>query len=178
MMMNKRFTVVIITLMFLLAMATVARAEDIIVPTDPNSGTYRPGPNTPVDNSMMTTPISPSRAPDKITIMVNGKEVKSDVPPYETEGRVMVPYRFVAEALGCKVDWDGGFYKVTATKGESVIWMIIDMKVININGQNKRIDVPPVLREGRTFVPVRFMSEALGYKVSWNENTNTVYINE
>lgn len=176
-MMNKRIIAVITALILILALATVAWAQDIIVPTGPNSGPSIP---THIGNSGMTvTPSTPQPSvPQKITIKVNGKEVVSDVAPYITEGRTMVPYRFVAEALGCKVDWDDELFKVTATKGSNVVSMIISAKKIFINNQSKDVDVPPVLKNDRTFVPVRFMSEALGYKVSWEDSTNTVYINE
>ncbi|MHB8158117.1 MAG: copper amine oxidase N-terminal domain-containing protein [Desulfocucumaceae bacterium] len=172
---NKKFSVIILTIIFILAVASVTWAE---IPTDPNSGESLPGPNTHIDNSgMTTTPDTPKPpVPEKITIKVNGQEVTSDVPPYETQGRIMVPYRFVAEALGCKVDWDGAFQKVTATKGGSQAWMMINMKVIGVNGRTMAIDVAPVLKSDRTFVPVRFMSEALGYKVNWDAATNTVSI--
>lgn len=174
--MNKKLAVILATIILVMAVASISWAE---IPTGPNSGPSVPSPDV-IGNSGMTTTHSASKpsapAPQKITIIVNGKEVVSDVAPYITEGRTMVPYRFVAEALGCKVDWDGGTSKVTATKGNNVVWMVIGMKAININGSDKSIDVAPVLKNDRTFVPVRFMSEALGYKVEWNDSTNTVYI--
>lgn len=170
--MNKRIIAVITALVFVLTLTTVAWAE---IPTGPNSGPSVIGPHTHVDNSGMTvTP--PAPRPNKITIIVGDKEVNSDVPPYETEGRVMVPYRFVAEALGCMVGWDGETNKVTATQYGNTVWMIIGQKEININGDVKNVDVAPELKDDRTFVPVRFISEALGYKVSWNDNTRKVLI--
>lgn len=182
--MIKRTPIVLITFLFIMFMATVVWAGNVVIaPIDPNSGPSGPGPNTHIDNSMMAPPTSTPATPkpavlDKITIIVNGKVVKSDVEPYITEGRTMVPYRFVAEALGCKVEWVGEQNRVVAVKGDKIVQMEIGLKRVIINKVGRNIDVAPVLKNSRTFVPVRFMSEALGYDVRWDGNTGTVYINE
>ncbi|MCL6559791.1 MAG: copper amine oxidase N-terminal domain-containing protein [Firmicutes bacterium] len=53
-----------------------------------------------------------------IKLIVNGKEIQCDVPPQEINGRVLVPARFLAEALGAKVDWDGERNAVVVVTGQ------------------------------------------------------------
>ncbi|NHM26959.1 copper amine oxidase N-terminal domain-containing protein [Desulfofundulus sp. TPOSR] len=112
-----------------------------------------------------------------ITIVVNGNEIRPDVAPMVKSGRTFVPYRFIAEALGCRVDWDGKDQKVTAEKDGLKVVMYVGRKAAYVNGMEKQMDVAPMVKSGRTFVPVRFISEGLGYNVRWESDTWTVIIN-
>ncbi|WP_243113812.1 copper amine oxidase N-terminal domain-containing protein [Desulfofundulus salinus] len=111
-----------------------------------------------------------------ITIVVNGNEIRPDVAPFIKDGRTFVPYRFIAEALGCRVDWDGKNQKVTAEKDGLKVVMYVGRKAAYVNGMEKQMDVAPLVKSGRTFVPVRFISEGLGYNVRWESETWTVVI--
>ncbi|MCL6479837.1 MAG: copper amine oxidase N-terminal domain-containing protein [Peptococcaceae bacterium] len=177
---SKRFIILMITVIFTLAVSTLCLAE---IKTDPNSGELPLPPPESIDNGFITlTPVtsenSEKPAPRNITIIVNGTKITPDVPPYIYNDRTMVPYRFIAEALGCQVEWDDRAKKVTATKDGHRIWMIIGRRQISVDQQLKTIDVAPEIKNERTFIPVRAMSEALGYKVSWDDATSTVYISE
>lgn len=165
---------------FCLMFAAAVQAE---IPTDPNSG---PTEWAPVDNSAITTPAVNSNQPsgegvtppEKVTIIVNGKEIVSDVEPFIEDGRTMVPFRFVAEALGCNVMWDDPNQRVYATKAKTTIAMTIGKKEIIVNGVSKPVDKAPILKKDRTFIPIRHLSEAMGYRVDWEQATNTVYISD
>ncbi|MHB8986189.1 MAG: stalk domain-containing protein, partial [Eubacteriales bacterium] len=82
-------------------------------------------------------------------------------------GRTYVPLRFVSEALGAKVDWEENSQKVTISKGEKIISLQIGSKEAVSNGEELFLDTVPLLVEGRTMVPLRFISEALGVEVNW-----------
>jgi len=82
-----------------------------------------------------------------------------------------VPIRFVGEALGANVSWDGNTKKVTITLNGKKVVLQIGNKNYEVNGQQKQMDTVALLKESRTFVPVRFVSEALGATVKWNANT-------
>jgi len=115
-------------------------------------------------------------APDEITVKVNGAIIEFDAKPYIDNGRTMVPIRFISEALGAKVDWNGTYKLVTITLDDVRIEQKIGKPVAIVNDQEVNFDVPATIKNDRTMVPVRFVSEALGANVVWEELTRTVVI--
>jgi len=120
--------------------------------------------------------ISYATKDEEITLCINGMYVTFDQMPFNKDGRVLVPLRGIFEILGATVEYDGETRKITATKKSDKIELTIDDKNAYINGVKKELDVPPTIVGGRTFVPVRFVSEALGAVVNWNDETKTVDI--
>jgi len=96
--------------------------------------------------------------------------------PFIMAGRTMVPIRFISEALGAKVEWDSVTKGITITFKDKIIAMQVGSTSAMVNGRNVTLDAPPTIRLGRTFVPLRFISEALGAIVTWDEGTRTVTI--
>ena len=92
-------------------------------------------------------------------------------------GRVLVPLRGVMEQIGAYVNWDPGTRMVTARRGTTDIEMRIGERFARVNGSTVNLDVPAMIIQGSTMVPLRFMSEALGADVNWQAHTNTVRIN-
>jgi len=117
-----------------------------------------------------------ANAAQKITVKVDGKIINFDVEPYIDNGRTMVPIRFISEALGAKVDWNDTYKLVTITLGDMKVEQKIGKTVAIVNGQEVNFDVPAVIKNGRTMVPVRFVSEALEANVEWEATTRTVII--
>lgn len=117
-------------------------------------------------------------ATTEITVTVDNKIVSfPDVKPYtDKSNRTLVPIRFVSEELGAKVDWDSKTKKVTVAKEDTILSVVVNSNVININGTNKTMDTKPVSKSSRVFVPLRFISEGLGVKVDWLGSINTVKI--
>ena len=113
-------------------------------------------------------------APSEIKIMVSGKEIKPETPAYIENGRTMVPLRFISEALGEKVDWNAETKSVIIGDNKAVL--AIGSKEIDANGKKITIDSPAVIKNSRTFVPLRAISEILGAKVDWDGATKTVSI--
>ena len=118
-----------------------------------------------------------------ITVRVNGKEISfPDQQPYlNKDGRTMVPIRFISESLGAAVGWDEKTKTVTITgKDKSGEVMIVKLRIgenrATVNGKNVAFDTKAEFKNGRTMVPLRFVSEVLGAKVSWDQNTKTVNI--
>ncbi|MFD1175458.1 copper amine oxidase N-terminal domain-containing protein [Paenibacillus puldeungensis] len=74
---------------------------------------------------------------------------------------MQVPVRFVSEALGAEVKWDGPTKTVTINQDSNVITLILGKKPYDINGQTKQMDTSAQRVGGRTFVPLRFVSEGL-----------------
>lgn len=110
-----------------------------------------------------------SQEADKpISIIVDGKEVMFDSPPIIEEGRTLVPLRAIFESLDAQVEWDPVDRKVSSTKGETTIVLYIGNREATVNGESVIMDVPPRIVDGRTLVPVRFITESFGGDVKWD----------
>jgi len=119
---------------------------------------------------------STAQAAKAITIYVDGVQLKTDVPPVMVQGRVMLPLRAIFEALDARVYWNQKSQTVTGIKGDTTVVLKIKSKVATINDQTVTLDVPAQTLRGRTMVPVRFVSEALGQDVGWNSRDQIVTI--
>ncbi len=116
---------------------------------------------------------------NNIKIEINGRKVKSDVLPFiDANGRTQVPVRLLAEQLGCEVFWeeDGQKDTVSIKKGDVIIRLKIGEKNARVNGKLNQLDTAAFIKESRTFVPVRFVSEVLNAKVDWVSKNNMVKI--
>ncbi|MDF9841941.1 MULTISPECIES: copper amine oxidase N-terminal domain-containing protein [unclassified Paenibacillus] len=117
-----------------------------------------------------------SAAQVTVTVQVNGTAVKfPDAKPYYENNRVMIPIRFVSEALGAKVGY-GLDRSVTIELGAKKILMKINSDTVTVDSVIQKLDVPARLQQNRTFVPLRFVSEALGAQVGWNQEKRLVTI--
>ena len=97
--------------------------------------------------------------------VVNNQLVAGDAAPYVADNRTMVPIRALTEAFGAKVDFENNV--VTIVDGDTTIAMTIGETTYTVNGEEATMDVAPVIGSGdRTYVPVRFVGEALGYEVT------------
>lgn len=122
-------------------------------------------------------------------IFVDLQEVQSDASPQIVNGRTMVPVRAITEMIGYDVNW-------VADKRQVEVWepsrqhpsviMVIGNKTAYYEKYQEELgervsyeatlDSPPVLINGRTFVPLRFISEAVGYTVDYNVDSSDVYL--
>jgi|GEM_PF-3275432 len=114
---------------------------------------------------------------DDIGIVVDGKQIASDVSPQVISERTLVPVRFVAEALGATVNWVSDKKMVIINKDSTNITLFLDSLNANKNGQTLQLDVPATALNDRTLVPLRFISENLGCSVEWDGVNNAVIIN-
>lgn len=111
---------------------------------------------------------------------VNGVEQAMDVAPYIKNSRTYMPIRYVAYALGIddnNILWDGVNRTVTLMKGDKVVQLQIGSNNILINGAAVTMDVAPEITSDRTMLPARWVAQAFGASVGWDEATQTVTIN-
>jgi len=112
-----------------------------------------------------------------VSVLLNGRLLNLGATgASQVNGRVLVPLRGVFEALGASVDYDPATMTVFATRPGTQMQLRIGSNQANVNGQVRILDVPAQTRFGRTLVPLRFVSEALGAVVNWNDAQRTVYI--
>lgn len=109
-----------------------------------------------------------------INVVLDGKPLQVSEPPFMASGRVLVPMRSIFHALGATVHWDGKTQSITASHNGNVVKLKVGSKQATINGKAVTLDVPPRIVNQQTFVPTRFVSEALGTQVTWNGSTRTV----
>jgi hypothetical protein len=120
----------------------------------------------------------------KATATIGPDTVKLDAAPYidKASGRTMVPMRFIGEAFGAVVTWDAAtrrvFVETKATLNHKALLMVmtIGSRKAMANGKVLTLDVAPAIVAGRTFVPLRVISETLGATVAWNPTTRSVSI--
>ena len=110
-----------------------------------------------------------------VTIVVNGTTVNFDQPPEERAGRVFVPLRGVFERLGASVVYANG--QINATGNGKNVSLHIGSTQATVNGQPVTVDVAPFLVGSRTLVPLRFVAQALGASVDYNNSSRVVTIN-
>ncbi len=132
--------------------------------------------NTLYSGNTVTLAIGENKA------LINGAAyyIDSDesVVPYEADDRTFVPYRFLAEAFGANVSWNGGTQSVIVKKGGSEIRMDLGSAAYTVNGEIRIMDTIPALINDRTFVPLRFAAEALGFNVGWDEESKVITISD
>lgn len=113
---------------------------------------------------------------DSLDASVSGQTRTMDAAAFIEQSRTYTPARFVAEALGAAVTWEEDERCVTITLGDITIELTIDSATAKINGEQVALDAPAVIRDSRTYTPARFVAEALGAVVTWEEDERRVSI--
>ncbi|MCT4563320.1 MAG: copper amine oxidase N-terminal domain-containing protein [Maledivibacter sp.] len=113
-----------------------------------------------------------------VNVEVDGVKIKfKDAKPFiNKEQRTVVPVRFIAEALGAKVDWNGETRTVFIDQDKKHIKLVIGAMEATVDSKIIKFDTKAEIYFNRTFVPLRFVSEALGASVGWNGESRTVTV--
>lgn len=113
-----------------------------------------------------------------IKVMVNDSKLSfPDAQPFiDANGRTQTPAKFIGEALGATVTWDGREQKAVFILEDKELVLYIGKKDYMVDGQTKQMDTTAILKDGRTFVPAKYIAEAFGATVNWNGTAKTVYI--
>lgn len=119
---------------------------------------------------------APALAAAATPVLVDGRALDFDAPPRVIDGRTLVPMRAIFEALGAEVLWDSATRTVTGIRGATTVTLSIGSTQALLSGQPATLDVPAQIFAGRTFVPLRFVGEALGADVVWDDAAGAVRI--
>jgi hypothetical protein len=125
--------------------------------------------------ALLLAAFNPGLAQAQPKVILDGSLLVFDVPPIIEDGRTLVPLRTIFEALGATVEWDNDTQTVTAFKADTEVKLVIGGQAFK-NGSPVFLDVPARIISGRTMVPLRFVSEAMGCAVEWDNDTQTVNI--
>lgn len=117
----------------------------------------------------------------QLSVQLNGAYVHfADAQPEKVNGRVMVPFRAIAEVLGAEVTYDAG--KITAKKDGETLSFALGGKQLTVTDsagktvKTVQLDTAPYKKGGRTYVPVRFFAEAFGLTVQWDQDMQTAVL--
>lgn len=109
---------------------------------------------------------------------VNGEKKTMDTVPIIIKDRTMVPLRFLLESLGGNVDWNQEDRTAIVEYRGTRIELPIDSETIYVNGEGRQVDSPAVIRDDRTLIPIRFVTEGLGMIVEYDHENRGVDIYE
>lgn len=120
------------------------------------------------------------------TIGTEEKNITLDVAPFIVNGSTMIPLRGLLEAMGAEVTWNGETEEISIKKGAYDILLQIWNRLVYVNdpryakyGQLRYTLLnEPIIKDSRTFIPIRFVSEQLGYDVNWDASTQKITISK
>lgn len=112
----------------------------------------------------------------QVSVYFDDELMEFEVEPFIENGSTQVPFRPIFEKLGLTIGWDPETKKVTGEKEGLSIEMQIGNKMAIVNGEEKTLAVAPVIKNGFTFIPLRFVIENSDKEVSWDGYLREVYI--
>jgi len=107
---------------------------------------------------------------------VNYQPATMEQPAFEKNGRTLVPFRFLGESLGAKISWIDQKQQAVLKLNSTEVIVTVGSKVAYVNGKMQTLDVPAEIKGGRTFVPLRFVSEAFGAYVNYDSEDQMVEV--
>ena len=112
-------------------------------------------------------------------VIIDGRQVNIDAVPEVFNGTTLLPMRFVCQdLLAAGVDWSDQDKKVTVKKGELLIELWANKTTALVNGKAYSLIQPPLIRNGRVLVPLRFLSESTGLTVDYEPVSKKIIISQ
>ncbi|MDF1617844.1 stalk domain-containing protein [Petrocella sp. FN5] len=136
------------------------------------NGSYIATPGRLLSNAVVIKILNES----PMTILLNNKPLFFDTEPYlnKTYNRTLVPLRGITEALGASVGWNGATSSITIERLDTKLELKVGSASILVNGKSETMDVPVLLKDSRTYVPLRFITQYFGGDVKWIQESKTV----
>lgn len=113
---------------------------------------------------------------DIIKVIVNEKPIKFDVAPVISNNRTLVPARYIFETIGAEVEWDEAAKKVIIKGKNKEVSLKINDTTAYVNNEAVQLDAAPVIVDGRTLIPLRFIAESFNAEVEWEQSAQLVII--
>ncbi|ATW25522.1 copper amine oxidase N-terminal domain-containing protein [Candidatus Formimonas warabiya] len=115
-------------------------------------------------------------ASKEIKVFVNDEQQHFSPAPIFENGCTLVPMRPFFEALGAKIEWNSATKTVIGKRDNAIVELTINKKIALVNGKEIALSQPGKIINGNTFIPLRFVGEALGDDVDWNSETSIISI--
>lgn len=119
---------------------------------------------------------TPMKHENNTIVCLNNTILGFEQPPVTENDRTLVPMRFLLESMGAEISWDANTQTVTASLNDKTVKLQIDNITAQVNDNSVALDVPARLINGKTLVPLRFLSKNLGFAVEWDEQYNMAII--
>lgn len=104
-------------------------------------------------------------------ILLNNEEVRFANKPIVQNGRTMVPFRNLLESLNASIDYNSATRTITSSTANVTVKLVLGEKVAVKNGELIQLSVAPYVRDGVTYVPLRFLSQSFNYVVDYKDST-------
>ena len=105
---------------------------------------------------------------------IDGKSVLLDTEPILRDNTTLVPLRFISDVFGAEIQWNNALKVITLHYKSYMIQLQIDSKIVTVNRKIKKLNTAPIIKDNRTLVPIRFISETFGAKIKWADATKTI----
>jgi len=112
----------------------------------------------------------------EVKVELNGKLLNFDSPVITRNGRTFYPMRELFEALGAEVSWDSTRQAAIGQTSNKKVEFFVGSEAYTVNSTAKVMDTKAFIDNGKTYIPVRYAAEGLGFFVEWNNLTNTIDI--
>ena len=114
---------------------------------------------------------------EPITVFIGEEPIIFEgVKPMIKDDTTLLPLRIVTQSLGGFIEWDESNKMISGGKDDYSYQLTLNSKGAIVNGQAKELLTPPIIIQGSTMVPIRFIAESLGMKVKWNGDTRAIKI--
>ncbi|WP_018924399.1 copper amine oxidase N-terminal domain-containing protein [Salsuginibacillus kocurii] len=113
---------------------------------------------------------------DRVQVFVEGEELSFDIDPVIKDGVTLVEFRGIFEKLDMSVGWNNETRTVTGESDDTEIELTLGNDFATVNGSTETLGVPAQTMDGRTLVPLRFISESSGADVFWDNENRTITI--
>ncbi|MEJ8302689.1 stalk domain-containing protein [Saccharibacillus sacchari] len=133
---------------------------------------------SPADASSLGLPsgVSAKMTVGSKTLLTNGKASTMDVSPVVRNGVTYLPVKYITDAFGGTSGWEAKTGSISVLRGDQLLVLNLNKKDYMLNGKRKTSDSATISVSNRTLVPVRLVSEQLGLRVKWEQETKTVTI--
>ncbi|SFS46743.1 copper amine oxidase N-terminal domain-containing protein [Paenibacillus sp. 453mf] len=119
---------------------------------------------------------SAAAAPQKIKVYLDDELMTFPVTPAIKKGVTFVPFRALFEAFDYSVKWNNAEKRINADNGDVKLQLYAGKTTAHIDGQRTSLPAAPYIEKGSTLIPLRFVAEATGYTVSWDQSNKTIHI--
>ena len=125
---------------------------------------------------VVSIPFTAAAATTPIQVVLNGHPLALDAQPITVNGNTLIPYRALTSKIGASFSQGSTSKRLQVTRGKTTVVLNIGSNLATVNGKTVSIGSKVIERNGHTFVPLRFLSEAFGLWVNFNASSKTVNI--